>query len=76
MKKYQAKYLKISTVARDLDYTTRTIRRWIDEEKIPAINLNGTWRIPAEWLYDFVENLKNEKIEAVLRNSEQKNNDK
>jgi excisionase family DNA binding protein len=76
MGKYKSKYLKLSTVARDLDYTTRTIRRWIFEEKIPAIKINGSWRIPADWLYEYVETLKNEKIEAILENSEANKNDK
>lgn len=76
MKKYRAKYLKVQTVAKDLDYHPRTIYRWIDEKKIPAININGTMRIPADWLYDFVENLKNEAIDALLTNSGQKKSDK
>ena len=58
MEKYRAKYLKISTVAADLDFSTRTIRTWIYTKKIPekeTIKINGSWRISADWLYEYVD---------------------
>ena len=54
---------------KDLDFSTRTIRQWIYDKKIPekqTIKINGSWRISAEWLYEYVEKLKNEKIEEIL----------
>lgn len=74
MEKYRAKYLKISTVAADLDFTTRTIRQWIYTKIIPekeTIKINGSWRISADWLYQFVEDLKNQKIEEILEKSDE-----
>jgi hypothetical protein len=69
LKKFQPKFLKISTVAADLDYTTRTIRQWIYDKKIQEteiIKINGSWRVSAAWLYEYVEKLKNEKIDEIL----------
>jgi len=71
MEKYKPKNLRVSTVARDLDVTTRTVRQWIHDKKIPGVfKLNGSWRVPSAWLIQYVENLKNQKIEEILDNSE------
>jgi len=40
------KYLRLSTVARRLDVSVKTIRAWIAKGKIPAERLpNGYWRV-------------------------------
>jgi hypothetical protein len=71
MNKYRAKYLKVSTVAADLDFTRRTIRQWIYDKVIPeneVIKINGSWRISASWYYGYVEELKNRQIEEKFEN--------
>jgi len=36
---------RISEVAEILNFTTRTVRQWINDDKIKAVKIFGEWRI-------------------------------
>jgi excisionase family DNA binding protein len=53
---YQINLLTIQEVADWAKVSTKTIYRWISENKIPAIRLgNRTYRIPEKAIIDFLK---------------------
>ena len=38
--------LKINEVAKELNFSVRTVRQWIIDNKIFAVKIMGEWRIP------------------------------
>lgn len=47
--------LDVATVAQILNVTTKTVRRHIENNDIPAIKIGRLYRIPSEWLDAFLQ---------------------
>jgi excisionase family DNA binding protein len=48
--------LTVEEVAAQLKVTTRTVYRWIDDDKLKALKIQGIVRITEEQLQNFIEN--------------------
>jgi len=47
--------LTLNDVAEDLRITRRTLYRWIEQGKFPAIKIDGIWRVDEEDFQKFKE---------------------
>ncbi len=50
--------MNVSTVAKILHVTPKTIRKHVEKEEIPAIKIGKIYRIPKEWLLSYLNNGK------------------
>ncbi len=51
----QEEYLTIKDIAQQLKMDEKTIRRWIKDKKLPAIELGGKYRVTRSDLNAFLE---------------------
>jgi len=49
------KWLKTKEAAERLGTTVATIRRWIDDGRLPAVKVGSQWRVREDVLEDFIE---------------------
>lgn len=54
--------LKITEVAKDLNVSYWTVRRWIKEGRLKSIKIGGSWRIEDEEYKNFLDRGRNEAI--------------
>lgn len=48
-------FMAVSEVARKLDVTPATIRRWVAEERLEAVKLGRMWRVPRSAVDEMLE---------------------
>ena len=50
--------LTVKEISEKLKVDPRTVRRWINEKKLPAVKLGNLWRIEQSDLNDFLQERK------------------
>jgi excisionase family DNA binding protein len=57
----ETRWLRVSRVAVETDYSVRTVKRWIEEGRVDAIQMhpNGEWRISRDSLDAYLASLRN-----------------
>ena len=53
------KYLSPAELAEILNLDVRTVRKLINEDKLPAVRVGGQWRISEKDFNNFIEKNKN-----------------